>query len=105
MKNINITESKIKKIVNEAVKQGLLESAFYTTYSRVKDYHNRCQRPLAFELRKNGKWMYGDVEYDVHSNTLSCLGVSIKVDLSQSFGENMEDLFEELLKNGYETDF
>ena len=101
----NITESRIKEIINETVKQCLLESKFYDTYLRVKDYHNRCQRPLGFELRKNGKWVYGDIEYNKHLNTLSCLGVSIKVDLTQSFGENMEDLFEELFKNGYDTDF
>ena len=34
-----------------------------------------------------------------------CMGVSITVNLSTSFRENLEDLFEALLGDGYNTEF
>ena len=76
-----------------------------TMFCRIRDYHLRNNTKFGFELRKNNEWQYGDIEYDHTNNTLSCMGVSITVDLSTSFRENLEDLFEALLSDGYNTEF
>ena len=76
-----------------------------TIFCRIRDYHARNNMKFGFELKKNNEWQYGEVEYDHTNNTLSCMGVSITIDLSTSFRENLEDLFEALLSDGYNTEF
>ena len=76
-----------------------------TIFCRIRDCHARNNTKFGFELRKNNEWKFGDIEYDHTNNTLSCMGVSITVDLSTSFKENLEDLFETLLSDGYNTEF
>ena len=100
-----LNEEKISSIVDNVIKKQLLESEFRNTYDRTRDYHSQNNKKFGFELRKDGKWQYGDIEYDLNTNTLSCMGITINVDLTQSFRENLEDLFEELCNNGFDTDF
>ena len=105
MAKVKIKEDTLRNMVRESVENALLESTFHNTYCRTRDFHSQNDKRFGFELRKGGEWHYGDIEYNIETNTLSCLGVSIKVDLKQSFRENLEDLFEELCNNGYDTDF
>ena len=94
-----------KQIVKEQTKIHSLAANFNITYDKVKRYHHDNNRPFGFELRRNGNWEYGDIEYDTKTNQLSCMGISIDVDLSLSFRENLEDLYEKMCENGFDTDY
>lgn len=78
---------------------------FYDTFERVKQYHKDNGKNYGFELRRNGKWIYGDIEFNPETNIMSCMGVSIHVLPNTTILDAEEDLFEALLNAGYETDF
>ena len=104
-KVVSITESELKNIIKEQVKTQLLIENFHIAYDKVKRQHHDNNRPFGFELRRNGEWEYGDIEYDAKTNQLICMGVSITVDLSLSFRDNLEDLYEKMCENGFDTDY
>lgn len=83
----------------------MTQQDFQKIHQRVKNYHILNNSKHGFELKINSKWQYDDIEYDIKNNTLSCLGVSIKVDLKQNYINNIEDLFEKMLQKGYEAEF
>ena len=102
-----ITESQLRKIVTESVKMVLNETnipSFGDYFNRSKAFYQKYGG-YGFELRKDGEWKYGDIEYDPNTQTMSCLGVSIKVSPEMTISDAEEDLFEALLDAGYEKDF
>lgn len=60
---------------------------------------------FGFELKdKNGDLKYGDITYDSKTNKMHCLGVEIEADNDFSVDQNIESLYEALMKAGY-SDF
>ena len=114
---IAINESFLKSIVSESVKRVLNEISSTPTldereqfsfgdyFSRSKKYCSNKGRKYGFELRKNGEWKYGDIEYDPNTQTMSCMGVCIHVQPQMTILDAEEDLFEALLNAGYDTGF
>ena len=80
-------------------------SSFADHFNYSRNYHKENGRRYGFELRKDGEWEYGDIEYDPNNKTMSCLGISIRVRPEMSLLDAEEDLFEALINAGFDTDF
>ena len=80
-------------------------SSFIDIFNRAKAFSIKYGGAYGFELRKNGVWQYGDIEFDPNRMIMSCMGVSINVLPNMTISDAEEDLFEALLDAGYETDF
>lgn len=106
-RTIKLSESILREIITESVKNVLRESSspFADAFNRAKSFRTKYGGSYGFELRKNGKWQYGDIEYDPNKQIMSCMGVSIKVSPEMTIADAEEDLFEALLNAGYESDF
>ena len=74
-------------------------------FNRAKAFHIKYVGKYGFELRKNGTWQYGDIEFDPNNMIMSCMDVSINVSPNTQITDAEEDLFEALLNAGYESDF
>ncbi|MBR5550370.1 MAG: hypothetical protein IKV83_00410 [Muribaculaceae bacterium] len=106
-KTIRLTESEIKYVIGESVRKILKEtsSSFTDTFNQAKSFRTKYGGTYGFELRKNGRWKYGDIEFDPNMMVMSCMGVSIDVLPNMTISDAEEDLFEALLDAGYESDF
>lgn len=80
-------------------------SSFMDIFNRVKTFNIKYVGVYGFNLRKNGVWQYGDIEFDPNKMIMSCMGVSIKILPNMTVNDAEEDLFEALLAAGYESDF
>lgn len=107
MKKVRITEQELHNLIAESVKNVLRESSspFADAFNRAKSFRTKYSGSYGFELRKNGKWQYGDIEYDPNKQIMSCMGVSIHVSPEMTIADAEEDLFEALLSAGYESVF
>ena len=80
-------------------------SSFMDIFNRVKTFNIKYVGVYGFNLRKNGVWQYGDIEFDPNKMIMSCMGISIKILPNMTVNDAEEDLFEALLAAGYESDF
>lgn len=111
MKNTNIvrlTEENLKKIVADCVIGILSENddfyeKFYMKYLKRKQVYEEYSG-YGFNLKKDGKWCYDDMEYDPRKREMSCFGLSVKVFPGMKLRDVETDLFELLLDNGYENE-
>jgi len=113
-RRIRITESQLRRTVNEAVRGLLRESEEDAAYaSWEEEYENAMHR--FFQDRPNAMWGFelvnpeGECEYDkIYYNrnvhTLEWGGYSIDVDPTASVDANIDALYDEILANGYDTD-
>ena len=106
-KGIKLTETQFREMIAKCVNDTISEARnhFMDLYNRSKESHSSHNRQYGFELRKNGKWHYGDIEYDPNTQQMSCMGIPIHVSPNMTILDAEEDLYEALLDAGYETDF
>ena len=98
-KVVRLTESDLNRIIRKSVNK-ILKEDFNDEFNKAREQYKRPM--FGFELKnQEGEWEYGDVTYDPQTQTMSCMGVSIKVDPSMSVDANLEGLYEELLNQGY----
>lgn len=103
-KMIRLTESDLKNIIKESVNKILNENIerFCDEFERLKNDCVSHGEDFGFELmNKNGEYEYGDIEYDIDNNSLSCLGVCIRPNLMYDVEKNLGFLYDSLLKNGF----
>lgn len=103
-KMIRLTESDLKNIIKESVNKILNENIerFCDEFERLKNDCVSHGEDFGFELmNKNGEYEYGDIEYDMDNNSLSCLGVCIRPNLMYDVEKNLGFLYDSLLKNGF----
>lgn len=100
-RKISLVEKQLKNIVKNVVKETIKES-FEDDYNNARaNYKRPC---WGFEMKKDGEWQYGDIQYDPNTQTMSCMGVTIDVDPSMTVDQNLEGLYEELMNNGFESE-
>lgn len=103
-KMIRLTESDLKNIIKESVNKILNENIerFCDEFERLKNDCVSHGEDFGFELmNKNGEYEYGDIEYDIDNNSLSCLGICIRPNLMYDVEKNLGFLYDSLLKNGF----
>ena len=102
---IRLTEGDLHRIVRNSVKRVLKES-FEDEFNQARDNHMSRGGMFGFEMKNSeGDWEYGDVTFDPNSNTMSCMGASIQVDPDMTVDQNLEALYDELMKNGYSDEY
>lgn len=93
-------ESIIHKTVNKILNENI--ERFCDEFERLKNDCVSHGEDFGFELmNKNGEYEYGDIEYDIDNNSLSCLGVCIRPNLMYDVEKNLGFLYDSLLKNGF----
>ena len=103
-KMIRLTESDLKNIIKESVNKILNENIerFCDEFERLKNDCVSHGEDFGFELmNENGEYEYGDIEYDIDNNSLSCLGIYIRPNLMYDVEKNLGFLYDSLLKNGF----
>ena len=106
-KNVfRINEIQLKAMIAESLNNILYEysDTFNQSFNRAKAFRQKYGG-YGFNLRRDGQWRYGEIEYDPNAQVMSCMGVSIKVTPNMSISEAEEDLFEALINAGFESDF
>lgn len=98
---IRLTEGDLHRIIGNTVKR-VLREGFEDDFNQSRDNHMSRGGMFGFEMKNSeGDWEYGDVTFDPNSNTMSCMGASIKVDPDMTVDQNLEALYDELMNNGY----
>ena len=103
-KIIRLTEDDLKNVIKESVNKILKENteSFGDEFERLKNDCISHGEDFGFELmNKNGEYEYGDIEYDIDNNSLSCLGICIRPNLMYNVEKNLCFLYDRLLKNGF----
>ena len=103
-KIIRLTEGDLHRLVENSVRR-VLKEGFEDDFNKARDNHMSRGGMFGMELKNpEGDWEYGEVTFDPNSNTMSCMGVTIQVDPDMSVDENLQELYSELMNNGYSDD-
>ena len=95
-------EDYLDEAVNRAFKKVLREDKFDDLFDTKKNGNLKTAGLFGFNLQTpEGEWTNEKIMYDPNTRRMSCMGVSIVVDSNASIEENVDRLYDKLIKRGF----
>lgn len=95
-------EDYLDEAVNRAFKKVLKEDKFDDLFDTKRNGNMKTKGMFGFNLQSpEGEWKNEKIIYDPNTRRMSCMGVSIVVDSNASIEENVDRLYDKLIKRGF----